>query len=540
MDLRRRFKVAVPAPAAGRVEVHRLVGERIVVQAAERGADGVWRLTFDEGDKDDLYWLSVDGAKAVLDPSAAQVRLTTDGPRGVVRTSWPRVPRLDARRAEPVIYELHVRGFGGTFDGVRRRLPYLADLGVDVIELMPVHPFDPDDSYWGYMPLVWGAVHEPYGRRDAVEEFAGLNRTAHGHGIEVWLDVVFNHTGEGDPRLPTYSLRGLPGVAWYRTDDNGRLTNDSGCGNDVNPSEPHVRRLILEALDRFADLGVDGFRFDLASLLTRDGGGLINEITAWARARGVRLVAEAWDMGAYMVGNPMWPPDWAQWNDRFRDDVRGFVRAEPGKVTSLARRLEGSPDLFGDRGPATTINFVTAHDGLTMHDLTIVTSDHHHSWDCGDELRPQMLRNYLTLLLLATGAAMFVMGDEFARTQGGHDNPYDIDGPISWVDWQRRDEWEELHAFTRDLIELRRRCSRVPRDFMGVDGGPADWSHDSRALAWRTDDLHVAANMWWEPLPCTAPPSSEWRQVIATAPWQEGVLAPRSIVVWERKGYAPW
>jgi glycogen operon protein len=525
--------VAVPAPGAQAVSAHLRRDGTVRTFAASRRADGWWTASLADAVDGDVWWWEVDGVAPLLDPSTPQMRIVDGLPHNVVRTTWPSRPSLGWHHPDPVIYELHVRGFGRTFDGVRSRLPYLAGLGVDVVELLPVHPFDPSDNYWGYMPLVWGAVHEPYGRADAAEELAVLCDEAHALELEVWLDVVFNHTGEGNWSLPTRSLRGLPGVGWYRMRDDGSPFDDSGCGNDIDPAEPHVRRLVLEALDRYADLGVDGFRFDLASLLTRDGGGLVDEITAWAGRRGVVLVAEAWDLGSYQVGAEVWPDAWRQWNDRFRDDVRGFVRAEEGKVPAIVQRVQGSPDVLGADGASRTVNFVSAHDGLTLFDLTVVTSDRHHSWDCGDQLRPRMLRNLLVLLLLADGAAMFVQGDEFGRTQGGHDNPFDIDGPISWVDWLRADEFADLREFIRQLLVLRRGASRRPVEWFAVDGGELDTGWSSRSLAWRTDDLWVAANMWWEPLPLTEPPAG-WVRVVETAPQHPGELAARSIIVWHR------
>jgi glycogen operon protein len=482
---------------------------------------GHWNATI-EADDGSHYWLVADGVGPLVDPAAADVVVLDDGTAlGVFRGPWPGGEQLATRHADPVVYELHVRGFARTFDGVAARLDHLVDLGVNVIELMPVHPFDPADNYWGYMPLVWGAVHRPYAAPgdDPAAALAAFVARAHERGIEVWLDVVFNHTGEGDAALPTRSLRGLDDRGAYLHHSDGRYVDDSGCGNTIDPSDPTVRELVLEALERFAALGIDGFRFDLASILTRDGGGLVRAIGDWASRRGVRLVAEAWDLAAYQVGPGFPDARWAQWNDRFRDDVRGFLRGEAGRVPGMIQRVQGSPDLFPD-DPARSINFVTAHDGLTLHDLTIVTSDRHHSWDCGPALRPQMVRNAFCLLLLSAGTPMFVMGDEFARTQQGHDNPYDIDSPLTWVDWTRFDEWRPLYDTVRSLIGLRRRTAGElvgggVRCY-GVDRLP-DETHESRSLAWATDDLYVMANMWWEPLTFTIHEPGPWRLWLCTA-----------------------
>jgi isoamylase len=512
-DISQPFEISIAAPSVRELAVH--VGDGVV--PAGRDALGRWTARIDAVDGEP-YSIYADGVGPLLDPSARRAAIADGVVTNIVQHQWPSAPQLATRAEQPVIYELHVKGFAEDFAGTIGKLPWLADLGVDVIELMPVHPFDAAANYWGYMPLVWGAVHEPYGDgvRAPAESLSLLIHAAHAHGIEVWLDIVVNHTGEGDASLPTLSLRGLADDTSYRRRADGSYTDDSGCGNDVNPSDAEIRRLILEALDRFADLGVDGLRFDLASLLTRDDGGMVSAITAWGGRRGVRLVAEPWDLAAYQVGSTQWPAPWMQWNDRFRDDVRGFVRAEPGMVPALMQRLAGSPDLFGER-PTPTINFVTAHDGLTLHDLTIVTSDHHRSWDCGDELRPQMLRNYLTLLLLADGAAMFVMGDECGRTQHGEPNPYDVDSPLTWMDWARAAEWQALRGDVQRLIELRSTSSRRVRSFHGV-GADVDGGWESRALAWSTDDLYVMANMWWEPLDFEVQQPGPWTEVFRTGP----------------------
>ncbi|MBI5090098.1 MAG: hypothetical protein HZB15_14885 [Actinobacteria bacterium] len=486
----------------------------------------------------DRYWVVADGIGPLVDPSADAVVMTERGPVGVVRaTPWPSERPLDRQPVDPVVYELHVRGFAGTFGGVIERLPYLRELGVDVIELMPVHPFDTTDNYWGYMPIVWGAVHQPYADgEDAAAELSELCRAAHDHGIAVWIDVVVNHTGEGDASMPTWSLRGLDDLHAYRRHPDGSYTDDSGCGNDINPADDEVRRLVLDALQRFAGLGVDGFRFDLASLLTRDGGALVRTIGDWADAEDRVLVAEPWDLACYQVGHAFPDARWLQWNDRFREDVRGFLRGEGSLVTAMVERVTGSRDLFVSQ-PWRTVNFLTAHDGLTLHDLTAVTSDRHRSWDCGSELRPQQLANAFALLLLSAGAAMFVMGDEVARTQQGHDNPYDIDSELTWFDWSRVEQWSGLRETVRHLIELRRRADFSDVQCFGASGAP-DTGSESRSLGWRAGDVVVLANMWWEPVDFQLAGHDPWRIALSTASgavFGDGAcrVPARSIVVLE-------
>jgi glycogen operon protein len=503
----------------------------------EPGNAGWWRADVEAVDGDH-YGISVDGGSLLFDPHCWDLEVTQDGPRSVVRQPWPKC--VPGRRLieGPVVYELHVKGFGGSYLGAIEHLDHVVSLGANVVELMPVHPFDARQNYWGYMPLVWGAVHRGYAQEPhrAAEELAEFVAAAHERGLHVWLDVVYNHTGEDEVSLGGTGLRGLdPSV--YRLHDDGRPTNDSGCGNDIDPGHSWVRELVIESLDRYADLGVDGFRFDLASLLTRDRGGLVTRITEWGIDRGVTLVAEPWDMGGYQLGRG-WPwPSWLQWNDRFRDQVRGFVRGEPGLVRALRQRVQGSPDLLGPDGVVRSLNFITAHDGLTMHDLTMRTDDRHHSWDCGDELRMQQLQHYFTILVLSAGVPMWVMGDEFGRTQQGRDNPYDIDGPISWVDWSAAPEWAELTDFVRALTALRRRHSLAQFRFHGVGAEP-DLGWHSHSLAWCSGDLYVMSNAWWEPLTFEVQQAGEWRVALASVPPEtDGLtwtLAPRSIVVLER------
>ncbi len=511
-----------------------------------------------------------DRGRVLVDPSAAAVRfpeahvrddhrpnrVAMASPLALART-WPE-QRSQRRTTRPlVVYEAHVRGLtkrrstddAGTFRAAIDELPRLAALGVSVLELLPVHQFDPDEvNYWGYMPLVFGAVHQGYAASDdANAELAELVAAAHDHDIEVWLDVVFNHTTEEDELGPTYNLRGLADRDYYVVNDDGTYVNDAGTGNIIDASSPVAQALVMEALDRFADLGVDGFRFDLASVLARHPP-FVRHIGDWAVERGVRLVAEPWDLARYLLGRSFPDRRWVQWNDRFRDDMRGFLRGEAGLVASVMRRLEGSPDLFDS--PMCSVNFLTAHDGFTMYDLVAYErkhngangwnntdgTDHHRSWNGGWEgddgvpadvmaIRRRQLRNAMCLLMLSHGVPMLVAGDEFARTQYGNNNPYNQDNELSWIDWQRQADFADHEAFVARLIGFRSEHpvlsdpaawwgTRV--EWFGIDGSP-DTSHDSRSLAWHLPGLYVIANMWWEPLTFAVQAPGRWVRHIDTA-----------------------
>ncbi|MET0908358.1 MAG: alpha-amylase family glycosyl hydrolase [Ilumatobacteraceae bacterium] len=513
-----------------------------------------------------------DPRRVLVDPHATEVWFA-DGhrrddfrpgrypPDGVtplaVASPWPE-PRPPRHTSRPlVVYEAHVRGLtkrraradGGTFVAAVDELPRLASLGISVIELLPVHQFDPGEAnYWGYMALVFGAVHRQYAAGgDAATELADLVTAAHGHDIEVWLDVVFNHTTEEDELGPTYNLRALADRDYYVVRDDGTYVDDAGTGNILDASSAPAQELVIEALERFADLGVDGFRFDLASVLARDPA-FVREIGDWAQRRGVRLVAEPWDIARYLVGRAFPDERWMQWNDRFRDDMRGFLRGEPGLVTSVMRRLEGSPDLFDH--PLRSVNFLDAHDGYTMYDLVAYERKHNEvngwdnndgsgdnrSWNCGWEgddgvpdevmaVRRRQLRNAMCLLLLSHGVPMFVAGDEFARTQHGNNNPYNQDNETSWIDWEREADFAEHETFVARLVAFRREHAVLSDPdawwgdrvaWFGVDGA-ADTTYESRSIAFHLPGLYVMANMWWEPLEFVVQAPGAWVPVIDTA-----------------------
>ncbi|HET6257463.1 MAG TPA: glycogen debranching protein GlgX [Pseudonocardia sp.] len=424
-----------------------------------------------------------------------------------------RPPRT--RYSESVIYEAHVRGLTvlhpeippalrGTYAGLAHPavVEHLQQLGVTAVELMPVHQFLDDHNlvqrglanYWGYNTVGYFAPHRRYaargGRGQQVTEFKAMVRTLHEAGIEVILDVVYNHTSEGNHLGPTLAFRGIDNPAYYRLADDPRYYADyTGTGNTLNVRHPHTLQLIMDSLRYWVlDMHVDGFRFDLAAALAR---GLyeVDRLAAFFDlvqqdpvVSQVKLIAEPWDLGAggYQVGN--FPPLWTEWNGRYRDSVRDFWCGRPGTVGEFASRLTGSSDLYESSGrrPYSSINFVTAHDGFTLHDLVSYNGKHNaangednrdgthdnRSWNCGvegptddpeiEELRERQKRNLLTTLFLSQGVPMLLHGDELGRTQGGNNNAYCQDNRISWVDWKRAEGFRSLTDFTTRLARLRR------------------------------------------------------------------------------------
>jgi isoamylase len=546
-----------------------------------------------------------DASKVLLDPYATEVvfppgfdrRAATKrgtpnsglGPLAVARPPRPPQPqRLTSRGL--VVYEAHVGGMtrlaggddAGTYRGMIGQLDRLAALGLTVLELLPVHQNDPQEgSYWGYMPLAFGAVHRQYAAGpDAAEELAGLVAAAHDRDIEVWLDVVFNHTTEVDANGPTYHLRGLADGDYYRLDDRDRYIETTGCGNDIDTSSPAAQDLIVWSLDRLADLGVDGFRFDLAPVLSRHRP-FVAQLDAWAGRRGVRMIVEPWDaVGTHELGRA-WPgAGWLQWSDRYREDVRGVLRAERGLIPALTQRVQASPDVFDS--PLHSVNFLTCHDGFTLYDLVAYDRKHneangHHntdgagdnrSWNCGWEgdegvpddvlaLRRRQLRNAWCLLATSHGVPMVAMGDEFGRTQYGNNNAYNQDNATSWVDWERRDRFADLERFVGLLLAMRHRHPVLSQAewwgdavrFFGTTGA-ADTGEHSRSLAWTIGDLYVIVNALWEPLEFAIQTDGPWTRVVDTSLpppadiVEEGAgvpvsgrydVGPRSVVILERR-----
>jgi len=497
-----------------------------------------------------------------------------------------------------VLYEMHVGGFTrhpnsgvaparrGTYAGVIDKIPYLRDLGISAVELLPVFAFDEQDgppglgNYWGYSPVSFFAPHLGYssqpGALAAVDEFRDMVKALHRAGIEVILDVVYNHSAEGDEHGPTLCFRGLSNETYYILgEDKSSYADYTGCGNTLNANESVVRRLILDSLRYWvSEMHVDGFRFDLASILSRDQRGspmafppILWDIESDPVLANVKLIAEAWDAaGLYQVGGFV-GDSWKEWNGQFRDDVRAFLKGDNGTVRSLAYRLTGSPDLYEQemREPEQSINFVTCHDGFTLNDLVSYNSkhneangegnrdgsDHNLSWNCGIEgptddpsaerLRNRQVKNFLTLTLLAMGTPMLSMGDEVRRTQRGNNNAYCQDNETSWFDWTLVDKHRDIHRFVQQLIAVRmnRELSterfdmtlnellrQQPVHWHGVRLNAPDWSHDSHTLAATAQLLgdhvvmHVISNAYWEPLefeiPSLTAPLGPWRRMVDT------------------------
>ena len=521
-----------------------------------------------------------DGDKALLDPYARMVQtaLWDRGRAGVPGDNVAQSLRAtvvdpdaydwegDAPLARPldetIIYELNVGGFArpGTFAGLQEEIPYLVDLGVTAVELMPVFQFDPTDGdFWGYNPIAHFAPHDRYG---TVDEFRDLVKAMHRAGIEVILDVVFNHTGEAGGDGPTISLRGLGNEAYYMTSpqDPGVLLDFTGCGNTLDVNDPITAKLVFDALCYWVEeLHVDGFRFDLASVLTRDPTGAVMQyppVVALAELADqlgeTKLIAEAWDAaGLYQLGS--FPGRrWSEWNGRFRDDVRRFVRGDPGLVGAVATRIAGSSDLYewSRRPPLASVNFVTCHDGFTLADLVSYNGKHNEangednrdgandniSWNCGvegetddaavEQLRLRQIRNFAVVLLVSQGVPMILAGDEVRRTQRGNNNAWNQDNEISWLDWDRAADNEPLHRFWRKLIAFRKRHPTLRRDrflqagdvqWHGCLLGAPGWSDpSSRVLAFTLADVHVILNMDDQDLDFELP-SGTWRRAFDTS-----------------------
>jgi len=570
----------VPNLRAGQVYAYRIVGP------------------FDPG-----RGLRFDPTKVLLDPYGKSIAWPANRSREAARAAgdnvstalksvvvdpstydWEGDTQLRRPFVKSIIYEMHVGGFTrnpnsgvaptkrGTFAGLIDKIPYLVDLGITAVELLPVYAFDPDEcpygltNYWGYQPLSFFAPHPGYSSRSdplgVVDEFRDMVKALHRADIEVILDVVYNHTSEGNEHGPTICFRGLANTNYYILEqDKACYSNFTGCGNTLNANEPIVRRLILDSLRYWVtEMHIDGFRFDLASILSRDEDGkpmasppILWDIESDPVLANAKLIAEAWDAaGLYQVGSFV-GDSWNEWNGRFRDDVRAFLKGDSGVAGAVAYRLSGSPDVYlqEQREPEQSVNFVTCHDGFTLNDLVSFNDKHNEangehnsdgtsanlSWNCGTEgdtddpgveaLRNRQIKNFLTLTLLAIGTPMLLMGDEVRRTQHGNNNAYCQDNETSWFDWDLVERNTEIHRFAKKLIALRmNRVLPIERSSMtlsellrsqiiqwhGVKLNQPDWSDNSHTLAATVSLLgyrlllHFIVNAYWEPLGFELPP----------------------------------
>lgn len=466
--------------------------------------------------------------------------IVTNG-RNEIQKNPIKIPENDL-----IIYELHVKGFtahetsgisaSGTFKGLTEKIPYLKELGINAVELLPIHEFDEYENininpltgeklknFWGYSTIAFFAPKSSYAAGgttgEQVQEFRDMVRQFNDAGIEVILDVVFNHTHEGDQRGPTLSFRGIDNSVYYMLDtDKSCYKNYSGCGNTFNCNHPHVRQLIVDSLRYwFIEMDVDGFRFDLASILGRDQKGemlsnppLIEWIEEDPILRNAKIIAEAWDAGgAYQVGK--FPGRWAEWNGRYRDDIRRFWRGDKDSKGLFATRLTGSSDLYSTTTPCRSINFITCHDGFTLNDLVSFNEKHNiengednrdgennnFSFNCGfeglnapaeiEKLRIRMIKNFITTLFLSLGIPMLLSGDEFRRTQKGNNNSYCQDNDISWINWDLLKINNEIFEFTRKMIQFRKNhpVLRSTVFFSGTTGS----NYTSEDISWHGTEI---------------------------------------------------
>jgi isoamylase len=526
--------------------------------------------------------------------------------------------RSPMHESDAIIYELHVRGFtrnpnsgvdsshAGTYAGLMEKIPYLKDLGITIVELMPVFQRDPQEvDYWGYMPLNFFAPHAQYaGSREEDQqhiEFSNMVKAFHQAGIGVVLDVVYNHTCEGDHRGPIYCFKGIDSAAYYMlsSDPTEPYANYSGTGNTLNFGQAHVRKMVMDSLRYWKrEMHIDGFRFDLASVFSRNADGSINgeapifsEIAADPELSQLHLIAEPWDTDTYQLGRGFPGLTWLQWNGRFRDDLRRFVKGDPGMVPDLMRRLYGSDDLFPDNRPDAyhafqSVNFIASHDGFTLYDLVAYNNKHNeanghnntdgmnsnYSWNCGQEgdegapesvlaLRRKQVKNFCCLLMLSNGTPMFRAGDEFLNTQFGNNNPYNQDNETGWLDWSQLQKNADIFRFFKNMISFRKSHPALGRsrfwreDVSWYGAGPAsDLSNDSHTLAFclhgasqGDNDIYAMINAYWEELEFHVQEGTpqEWKRIVDTSLPSPGdfsidgvplaqtkyKLAPRSVVV---------
>lgn len=571
-----------------------------------------------DGPYDETRGFLFDKEKAVIDPYAKRMVIRDNKKERypyraavvVDQFDWGNVPAPSIPQDEMIIYELHVKGYTahassgvskpGTYKGLIDKIPYLKELGVNVVELMPIFAFDSQadvrehdgnllSDYWGYNPACFFAPNHSYASHDDAhiegQEFKELVAALHQNGIEVILDVVFNHTAEGDHRGPYINFRGFDNKTYYMLTPNGEYYNFSGCGNTLNANHPIVRQMILDCLRYWVtSYHVDGFRFDLASILGRNEDGspmsdppLLESLAYDPILKKAELIAEAWDAGGlYQVGSfPAWNR-WSEWNGRYRDDLRCFLKGDYGMAQVAAERITGSRDLYPieKRGKYASVNFITCHDGFTLRDLYSYNFKHNldngwnnsdgennnNSWNCGHEgptsdpeiiaLRKRLMLNACVVLLSSVGTPMLLAGDEFANTQFGNNNPYCQDNEISWLDWSLLDENYEMFQFWKKMISFRKRhpilrgsaapahCNLPPHSTHGREAWHFNPFNDQNYVGIlfagrdeylrRDEVIYLAVNAGWESRTIKLPelPHKEfWYQIINTSEtWDENFI----------------
>lgn len=534
-----------------------------------------------------------------------------------LRYDWEGDEVLRRASSRTIVYEMHVRGFTrhpssgvaektrGTFRGLIEKIPYLQQLGITAVELLPIFQFDAQDcppglvNYWGYAPVSFFAPHQGYSSSQdplgPLDEFRDLVKALHRAGIEVILDVVFNHSAEGDHDGPTLSFKGIDNSAYYLLEpDRSRYANYSGTGNTLNAGHPIVRRMILDSLRYWVEeMHVDGFRFDLASILARDSSGEVmsNPPVLWdiesdPSLAGTKMIAEAWDAaGLYQVGSFI-GDSWKEWNGRFRDDIRDFFRGEKDSVRRLADRCLGSHEIYRhkEREAEQSVNFVTCHDGFTLNDLVSYNHKHNEtnneesrdgcndnrSWNCGvegptddpviEKLRNRQVKNFFTVTMLSLGVPMILMGDEVRRTQHGNNNAYCQDNETSWFDWALVNRYADVHRFVKLLIgrrllrdsepetqrlTLTQLIAQANKGWHGVKLNQPDWRDHSHTLAFvvelRKEAVlcHLIFNAYWEPLEFELPPVSS-AEADPWCRWIDTFLeSPNDIVEWQKAPSVP-
>lgn len=561
----------------------------------------IWHI-FLVGAKDGtIYSWSIDGSPDLLDPYALSYSNNRNYERRkaiAVKTDFFKEPHPNIPLNETIIYEVHIKlftqnfnslvQFPGTYKGFMEKIPYLKDLGITAVEFLPVYEWDDFTgrydtnntllkNVWGYNPIGFFAptkkfaTNQTLNNYDEVFEFKELVKELHKHGIEVLLDVVYNHTAEGGNGGKLFNFKAMGNDTFYMLENSGKdYKNYSGCGNTFNCNTKVSKDLILDSLKYwYVNMGVDGFRFDLASILGRDENGqwgghsVLNEIAQDPILSHCKLISESWDLGGYYVGDM--PTGWSEWNGKYRDVVRKFIKGDFGQISELLKRIIGSPDIFkrNNRSPYSSINFISCHDGFTLHDLVSYNTkhnlnngennkdgeNHNNSYNWGEEgvtsnpeiitLRKRLIKNFFLILMISQGVPMFLMGDELGRTQYGNNNAYCQNNKSTWLDWERGKKYGDIFHFVKNMIKLRKSysifrkenywecddCLKNDVTVHGVKLNSPDYSYHSLSIAFELEDVptdtkfYIALNSYYGDLEFELPPLSnnkKWYLLVDT------------------------